>query len=571
MAFQISPGVSVSEVDLTTVVPAVSTTAGAFVGEFQWGPTNKRTLVTNETELVSLFGEPAANVYTETANTGTAFFTAANFLAYGTNLTVVRAIETGNSNNATTGTAPVLVQNEENYDNGLVPVANTGNFVARYPGRLGNSLNVAILTAQAGDAAYGTWVYKNNFPGAPNTTPFVASFGGSYDQMHIIVTDEDGLFTGTKGTILETFPYVSQATDAQYDDGTPSYWRTVIRNTSKYIYALPNTAAPFSANTDQTAREHAGTVYTANVATYTHSFINGVGACTQADVMTGWDLFKNKDEINISLLITGEANTTVQNYVTSIAKDRMDCVAFVSPPSANVVGVTASSAATNVSNWAKGLNATSYAFADSGWKYQFDKYNNIYRWIPLNGDMAGLCVRTDETRDPWFSPAGYSRGAVKNVVKLAWNPNQAQRDTIYSAAVNPVISQPGQGTILFGDKTLTVQPSAFNRINVRRLFIILEKSISDASKYSLFELNDEFTRSQFIALIEPFLRDVKGRRGIYDYRIVCDKTNNTQQVIDTNKFVGDIFIKPARSINFIQLNFVAVRSGVQFSEIVGSV
>lgn len=571
MAFQISPGVNVSEVDLTTVVPAVSTTAGAFVGEFQWGPANKRTLVTNETELVSLFGEPAANVFTDTANTGVAFFTAANFLAYGTNLTVVRSLATTGSNNATSGTVAALVQNEEVYDNVLIPVTNSGNFAARYAGRLGNSLNVAVLTAQTSTTAYSNWLYKNNFPGAPNTTPFVASFGGSYDQMHIVVTDEDGLFTGVKGTILETFPYVSQATDAQYDDGTPSYWRTVIRNSSKYIYALPNTTAPFSANTDQTAREHAGTQYLANSATYTHSFTNGVNACTQADVMLGWDLFKNKDEINVSLLITGEANNVVQNYVTGIAKDRMDCVAFVSPPAANVVGVAASTAATNVSNWASSLNATSYAFADSGWKYQFDKYNNIYRWIPLNGDMAGLCVRTDETRDPWFSPAGYSRGAVKNVVKLAWNPNQGQRDTIYSAAVNPVISQPGQGTILFGDKTLTTQPSAFNRVNVRRLFITLEKSITDASKYSLFELNDEFTRSQFIALIEPFLRDVKGRRGIYDYRIVCDKTNNTQQVIDTNKFVGDIYIKPARSINYIQLNFVAVRSGVQFSEIVGSV
>lgn len=571
MAFQISPGVSVSEVDLTTVVPAVSTTAGAFVGEFQWGPTNKRTLVTNETELVSLFGEPAANVYTDTANTGVAFFTAANFLAYGTNLTVVRATTPASSNNATSGFVPVSIQNEEVYDNGLLAVTSSGNFAARYTGRLGNSLNVAVLTAQTSETAYNSWLYKSNFPGAPSTTPFVASFGGSYDQMHIVVTDEDGLFTGTKGTILETFPYVSQATDAQYDDGTPSYWRTVIRNTSKYIYALPNTTAPFSANTDQTAREHAGTAYLANNATYTHSLVNGLSSCTQADVMLGWDLFKNKDEIDVSLLITGEANNTVQNYVTAIARDRMDCVAFVSPPSANVVGVSASTAATNVANWAKSLNSTSYAFADSGWKYQFDKYNNIYRWVPLNGDMAGLCVRTDETRDPWFSPAGYSRGAVKNVVKLAWNPNGSQRDTIYSAAVNPVISQPGQGTILFGDKTLTVQPSAFNRINVRRLFIILEKSISDASKYSLFELNDEFTRSQFIALIEPFLRDVKGRRGIYDYRIVCDKTNNTQQIIDTNKFVGDIYIKPARSINFIQLNFVAVRSGVQFSEIVGSV
>ena len=570
MAFQISPGVNVSEIDLTTVVPAVSTTAGAFVGDFQWGPTNKRTLVTNETELVSLFGTPTANTIAADSNTAIAFFTAANFLAYGTNLQVVRAAS-NTSNNASSGTVGFPLANEESYDNGFTSPIAVGTFAARYVGALGNSLKVDVFTANATASVFSTWAYKNNFAGAPNTTPFVATFGGSYDQMHIVVTDEDGIFTGTKGTVLETFPFVSQASDAQYDDGTPAYWRTVIRNSSKYIYAMSNTNA-FSANTDKSAKQYPNTNYIATgLSNTSYSLSNGSSICSSANVISGWDLFASKDEIDVSLLITGEANTTVQNYVTSLAKTRMDCVAFVSPPSANVVGVTASTAATNVVAWASSLDATSYAFADSGWKYQFDKYNNVYRWIPLNGDMAGLCVRTDETRDPWFSPAGYSRGAIKNVVKLAWNPNQGQRDTIYSAAVNPVISQPGQGTILFGDKTLTTQPSAFNRINVRRLFIILEKSISNASKYSLFELNDEFTRSQFVALIEPFLRDVKGRRGIYDYRVVCDKTNNTSQVIDTNRFVGDIYIKPARSINFIQLNFVAVRSGVQFSEIVGSV
>jgi phage tail sheath protein FI len=293
-------------------------------------------------------------------------------------------------------------------------------------------------------------------------------------------------------------------------------------------------------------------------------------AAVAANVQSGLDLFANKDEVDISLIVTGDGlDTTTQNYATNIAKTRMDCVAFVSPLQGQVVGQSASAATTAVAAWAASLSGTSYAVADSGWKYQYDKYNNVYRWIPLNGDMAGLCVRTDDTTDPWFSPAGYSRGAVKNVVKLAWNPNQAQRDTIYSAAVNPVVSLPGQGTLLFGDKTLTTQPSAFNRINVRRLFIVLEKAISNASKFSLFELNDEFTRAQFVALVEPFLRDIKGRRGIYDYRVVCDNSNNTASVIDTNRFVGDIYIKPARSINFIQLNFVAARSGVQFTEIVG--
>jgi phage tail sheath protein FI len=568
MAFQISPGVNVSEVDLTTVVPSVSTTAGAFVGDFQWGPAEKRTLVTTENELASVFGQPSANTSAASgvANTGVSFFSAANFLAYGNNLQVVRAV--GSSTiNSTTGNTAILLKNEDSYDNGFTANSYHGTFGARYAGALGNSLKVSVCTANATNG-FASWTYKSSFAGAPSTTPFVSSYGGANDQIHIAVIDEDGLFTGTKDTVLEAFSYVSQAPDAVYDDGTPAYWKTVIRNNSRYIYALNNTAA-FSANTDVDAS--AGTVYTPAFGTTTSSMVGGASsAAVAANVQTGLDLFSNKDEIDISLIVTGDGlDTTTQNYATNIAKTRMDCVAFVSPLQGQVVGQSASAATTAVAAWAASLTGTNYAFADSGWKYQYDKYNNIYRWIPLNGDMAGLCVRTDDNTDPWFSPAGYSRGAVKNVVKLAWNPNQAQRDTIYSAAVNPVISLPGQGTLLFGDKTLTTQPSAFSRINVRRLFIVLEKAISNASKFSLFELNDEFTRAQFVALVEPFLRDIKGRRGIYDYRVVCDSTNNTQQVIDSNRFVGDIYIKPARSINYIQLNFIAVRSGVQFSEIVG--
>lgn len=568
MAFQISPGVNVSEVDLTTVVPSVSTTAGAFVGDFQWGPAEKRTLVTTENELASVFGQPSANTSAASgvANTGVSFFSAANFLAYGNNLQVVRAV--GSSTiNSTTGNTAILLKNEDSYDNGFTANSYHGTFGARYAGALGNSLKVSVCTANATNG-FASWTYKSSFAGAPSTTPFVSSYGGANDQIHIAVIDEDGLFTGTKDTVLEAFAYVSQAPDAVYDDGTPAYWKTVIRNNSRYIYALNNTAA-FSANTDVAAS--AGTVYTPAFGTTTSSMVGGASsAAVAANVQTGLDLFSNKDEIDISLIVTGDGlDTTTQNYATNIAKTRMDCVAFVSPLQGQVVGQSASAATTAVAAWAASLTSTNYAFADSGWKYQYDKYNNIYRWIPLNGDMAGLCVRTDDNTDPWFSPAGYSRGAVKNVVKLAWNPNQAQRDTIYSAAVNPVVSLPGQGTLLFGDKTLTTQPSAFSRINVRRLFIVLEKAISNASKFSLFELNDEFTRAQFVALVEPFLRDIKGRRGIYDYRVVCDSTNNTQAVIDSNRFVGDIYIKPARSINYIQLNFIAVRSGVQFSEIVG--
>jgi phage tail sheath protein FI len=287
-------------------------------------------------------------------------------------------------------------------------------------------------------------------------------------------------------------------------------------------------------------------------------------------LQTGWDLFKNKETVDISLVLTGDSSVTNQQYVIdNIVNSRMDCVAFVSPPKTSVVN-QAGSESTNITTWLTSLSrSSSYVVADSGWKYQYDKYNNTYRWIPLNADIAGLCVYTDTIRDPWFSPAGFNRGAIKNCVKLAWNPSKTYRDTLYAAGVNPVVSFPGQGTVLFGDKTLQSKPSAFDRINVRRLFIVLEKAISTAAKFSLFELNDEFTRAQFVALVTPFLRDIQGRRGITDFKVVCDSTNNTQQVIDSNQFVGDIYIKPARSINFIQLNFVAVATGVDFTTVVG--
>jgi len=317
----------------------------------------------------------------------------------------------------------------------------------------------------------------------------------------------------------------------------------------------------------------ANTSYATVSTSGTYTLSGGTDAVpSDADLINSYALFGNSDEVNISLIITGGADTTVQQYVIdNIANARKDCIAFVSPPSSAVINQSGNEV-TNITTWTTALSrSTSYAFADSGWKYMFDKYNNLYRWVPLNGDMAGLCVYTDSVRDPWWSPAGFNRGNLKNVVKLAWNPTKTQRDSIYSIGVNPVGSFPGQGTVLFGDKTLQVKPSAFDRINVRRLFIVLEKTIATASRFSLFEFNDSFTQSQFVALVTPYLRDVKARRGIYDFRVVCDSSNNTAKVIDANQFVGDIYIKPARSINYIQLNFVAVRTGVDFTEVVGSV
>jgi phage tail sheath protein FI len=257
------------------------------------------------------------------------------------------------------------------------------------------------------------------------------------------------------------------------------------------------------------------------------------------------------------------------NYIIdNICETRRDCIALLSPDKSTVINNSGAEALT-VKAWRGAVHSSSYAVLDSGYKYQYDKYNDLYRWVPLNGDIAGLCVRTDSTNDAWWSPAGFNRGQIKNLVKLAWNPRKSERDVLFSNGINPVVTFPGQGTVLYGDKTLQAKPSAFDHINVRRLFIVLEKAISTAAKYQLFDFNDAFTRAQFRNLVTPYLRTIKGRRGITDFYVVCDDTNNTPAIVDSNQFVGDIYIKPSRSINFIQLNFIAVPTGVQFSEVVG--
>jgi len=560
MAFQLSPGVSVSELDQTTVVPSVSTTAGAFAGYFNWGPVEKITQITSEVDLVNRFGKP-------TDASATAFFSAANFLAYGNNLYVVRSVGSG-ALNATGGTG-LLIKNSDVFQSAYLNQNNNGTygaFAARYAGTLGNSLKVSVCD-NATD--FATWDYKGYFTVAPGTSSQALDAGGTDDEMHIVVIDANGKFTGTKGTVLETFAFVSKASNASLN-GVSNYYKNVIFTNSKYVYAIDpvdytNQVATWGSTID--------TTFSTLTDVQNVTLASGADATpSEANLQSGYDLFANKETYDISLIVTGAASANVQNHIiTSIATTRGDCVAFVSPPSTAVVN-QAGSETTNIATWLTSLGTTStYAFADSGWKYQYDKYNSTYRWIPLNGDVAGLCVNTDNVSDPWFSPAGYTRGQIKNAIKLAWNPNKTQRDTIYNSGVNPVVSFPGQGIVLFGDKTLTSKPSAFDRINVRRLFIALEKAISTAAKFSLFEQNDEITRAQFISTVTPFLRDVQGRRGITDFKVVCDTTNNTPGVIDTNRFVGDIYIKPSRSINFIQLNFVAVGTGVDFTTIVGAV
>ena len=686
MPFQISPGVNVSEIDLTTIVPAVSTTTGAFAGVFGWGPVNQAFLVSSEDELVRFYGNPTANNY-ET------FFTAANFLSYGNQLYISRAADT-TTYNAFANTGPnanVIVKNSDDF---LTKTFNANTpFIAKYAGQLGNSLKISVCTtadvfqqnlsaaavANASFATYGAntaaefiltigsavanvivtsdaspnfafdsantlynaiyeedyitvgnttigtqymqvssvsapisaptigpntyqfnitfdtvlklksdvdvtangsnsiitrnWEYFNSVNGAPGISNYVSqrtSNTAINDQVHIVVVDEAGSFTGTPGQILEVWPNLSRATDAKGEQGGSIYYGDVLNNSSQYVWS---------------ATDYLGSSTTTNafptpsvITPIFFNFTNGYDAAAESSVSvsalaTAYDVYASAETIDISLVLAGKATggsgEVLPNYlIDNIAESRRDCVVFISPPLTSCVNVPGFEQS-NIVSYRNLLRSSSYSVIDSGYKYQYDKYNDVYRWIPLNGDIAGLCVRTDNTRDPWFSPAGFNRGQIKNVVKLAYNPNQADRDQLYKNGVNPVVTFPGQGTVLYGDKTMLAQPSAFDRINVRRLFIVLEKAIATAAKFALFEFNDDFTRAAFRNLVEPYLRDVQGRRGIYDFRVVCDATNNTPEVIDANQFRGDIYIKPARSINFIQLNFVAVRTGVEFDEIVG--
>lgn len=706
MAFQVSPGINVSEIDLTTVVPAVSTTVGAIAGVFNWGPAEDRVLVSSENSLIKIFGKPTANNF-ET------FYTAANFLAYGNALYVARAVNDAATNaQANTAAAqPVLVKNLAAYQDGAFSANTNTQFIARYPGLIGNSLKVSVCDSAAAysstvkldynladqvaydttfltslglplttretsrstgtsvtttfdttydttretiagdfvstgtatitvtkmtntatisviadsesaaaacvqqilnsisigdwlkfagvsqylkvaakstilavdvDEASATITFENKYTGsaditatgnqvtrfwefynvvdrAPGQSDYVAAYGNAaaQDELHIVVIDEDGKFTGSKNTILEVFEGVSRAEDAKGQNGKTLYYKDVIANDSEYIYAISDISASDVA---------ADVVSSVRTLPYTMSFTDGVdsqseGNISLANLAAAYDLFKDKDTVDISLLLSGKADAAVANYlIDNIAENRRDCVVFLSP--------TRSTSADTIVGYRNSITSTSFAVMDSGYKYQYDRYNDVYRYIPLNGDVAGLCARTDNLRDPWFSPAGFNRGQIKNIVKLAFNPVQAERDLLYKNGINPVVTFPGQGTVLFGDKTLLTKPSAFDRINVRRLFIVLEKAIATAAKSALFEFNDDFTRAQFRNLVEPYLREIQGRQGITDFKVICDRTNNTAEVVDRNEFVGDIYVKPARSINFIQLNFVAVRSGVEFNEIV---
>ena len=418
-----------------------------------------------------------------------------------------------------------------------------------------------------GAAVRRRWQHYDLFNKAPGTSPFVATLSGSNDELHIAVIDKDGAISGIKGTILETYGAVSKASNGKTAQGSTNYYPDVLYAQSNYIYWMDHNAA--GSTWGQAA---ANTVFTDVTAVSNVSLQSGSdgSASTTGQKMTAYQKFADSETVDVGLIMAGAGDATHIGNLITIAENRKDAIVFASPERSDVVNVTdANAQKTNVVAFFNTIQSSSYVLFDSGYKYMYDRYADVYRYVPLNGDMAGLSARTDLIADAWYSPAGFNRGIVRGAVKLAFNPTKAQRDELYRARINPVATFPGQGTVLFGDKTGLSAPSAFDRINVRRLFIVLEKAIATASKFQLFEFNDEFTRANFRNIVEPFLREVQGRRGITDFLVVCDETNNTGEVIDRNEFIAEIFIKPARSINFITLQFIATRTGVSFDEVAG--
>lgn len=562
-----SPAVVVREIDLTGGVPNVQSTTGAFVGNFRWGPVGQRVLVANENELVEAFGSP-------TDSNAEDFLTASQFLRYSSALYVVRATDSDATINTANdgGDTDVIIKSVD----GIASYSGNANFLARNPGTLGNSLSVKTFKAGSSNT-FSSWAYAAFFDGAPSTSPTAAARGASYDEVHVAVVDSNGLLTGTRGTVLETFPNLSILSDAKNSEGQSVFAKEVINQNSNYIFCADmefNNFGVTTTNGTNYSQLHTGTSASAG------GFASGVnsGAIDVGDYVAGYDLFEDKDQVEIDFLIAPNLNssadqTTVVNDLVATAQSlRKDCVVVTSPNRNAIVGVQ--SDATKVTNTVTAVanfTRSSYLVVDNNFLKIYDKYNDKYRWVPAASTVAGIMAATDFNRAPWFSPAGSRRGQMLGITSLAYSPTKGQRDTLYRAGVNPIANIPGQGALLFGDKTFLGRPSAFDRINVRRLFLILERAIGRAAEQVLFEFNDEFTRAEFVNIVEPVLREVRGRRGITDFRVVCDETNNTPEVVDRNEFKADIFIKPARSINYVTLNFVAVRTGVDFEEVVGTV
>jgi len=569
MAFQLSPGVEIREFDLTSVIPAIATTPAGYVGMFQWGPAEQRVLISSEKMLKDVFGVPHSN-----STLGVSWFVASNFLSYGGALQVVRALGTNDKNANNDGSSSVVIKNRSDYENKAA--AATWKYAARYPGSFGNGLQVVVVDGDAPNTNTDTeWTLYTDTYGIPDTSSFAASLGATDDEFHIIVLDGEGKWSGVPGTVLETFLRVSKGKNAKNADGTTNYWKNVVNNKSQYIWAGVGETTGFasggSTNWDTDITSTSDFKVLAEAKTYALSGGNVETTKTDATIADAYStFFGNSEEVDVSLLIAGDLDASNAKKVVEVAANRQDCIAFVSPSASTLGGLTSNATIfSTIKDYKTTVGNSSYGVMDGNAKYQYDRFNDRFLYVPLCGDIAGCCVRTDNTKEPWFSPAGYDRGRINNIVKLAWNPPKEYRDDLYNLSINPVVTFQGSGAILFGDKTLQTKPSAFDRINVRRLFNVLEKTIATAAKFQLFEFNDAFTRAQFRQLVEPFLREVQGKRGLTSYAVVCDESNNTPSVIDQNQFVADIFVAPSRSINFIRLNFVATPTGVTFAEFGG--
>ena len=603
MGFLVSPGVDINEIDLTNVIPAVSTSIGAYAGQFTKGPVGVATLISSEKELADTFGSPSKRGDASAAS----FLTAASFLKYGNALWVSRCKPAGLINASSGGghsAAFYASEDSDDTDFDQTDSTLTDDVYAFGAGLLGNSLKVEVVHRDNTSFTLvdGVDVF-NVFNNDPGTSTWADARGIQYDEVNIVVIDEDGDISGTKNTILESYEGLSIVKDAKKSDGTSNFVCDVINRNSNYIRipenafggvfdiegdsdggfdsttvgAFGQTLAQILEESESDSDGNSEVDIRTTAATNSDlrlSLSGGVDGtsttATDSEIIEALQLFADPEKIDVNLLfsqtaVDEDSQNNIADEIQTICEARKDCIGFVSPNT----GVNAG--ATNIKSFFDdNVSSSSYLVLDSSPLYVYNRYADENLYIPACGHMAGLCARTDDTNDPWFSPAGFNRGQLLGVTKVKFNPKQADRDLLYKARINPIVSFPGEGIVLFGDKTAQTKPSAFDRINVRRLFIVLEKAISTAAKYQLFELNDEFTRAMFRNMVEPFLRDVKGRRGITDFLVVCDETNNTGEVIDGNRFVADIYIKPARSINFITLNFIATRTGVEFSEIAGA-
>jgi len=517
------------------------------------------------TNVVFIPGSNVATVTLANSSTGNDITTTALGTLLGTILTVGDLIIAGNS---IVGTQAMKISAIGNVVTGNTEGTNTG--IATVQLQFSTTFNLSSNVTQT--VINRNWEYYGLFSGAPGQSQYVKLFGNTLanDQLHVVVIDNNGFFTQNPGQILDQpFAFMSRATNELSISGQSEYYKNVLNGQSNYVWyaddrsgAASNTAANITSST--------------NFVPQYLNFINGQDGPSEANVAFGdialaYDLFQDSSNLTISLVLSGknDAGGVVGNYIlNNLSLKRLDCVSFISPPSTSVVNNRGNEQQACI-NFRNLFPSTSYGFMDSGYKYQYDKWNDVYRYIPLNGDIAGLCARTDQTNAPWWSPAGYNRGIIQNVVKLAWSPTKPQRDALFSQQINPVITENGFGTLLLGDSTLLVGTSAFNAIGVRRLFIVLEIAISTQAKFLLFEFNDDFTRAQFVALVTPYLQSIVSGRGITSFDVVCNDTNNTAQVINNEDFVGDIYVVPARSIRDVQLNFIAAPDGVSFSEIEG--